>query len=69
GNAGWQRDVAVSQFKLFHLAQKRGDEAAQAKALGECFAVLDGMQQHGMHFDPQMAQVYDWLKGMSGSGA
>ncbi|MEZ5328697.1 MAG: hypothetical protein R3F19_26930 [Verrucomicrobiales bacterium] len=69
GNAGWQRDVAVSHFKLFQLAQKRGDEAAQAKARGECLAVLDGMRQRGMHFDPEMAQVYDWLKGMSGSGA
>jgi len=29
--------------------------------------VLDAMKRRGLHMDPQMAQVYEWLAGMFGA--
>jgi len=65
-NAEWQRDLAVSHFKLYELAAKQGDAARQQAELRACFTVLDAMKQRGLHFDPQMAQVYEQLHGMFG---
>ena len=65
-NAKWQRDLAVSHFKLHQLAQTKGDEAMAGAELHACYTVLHGMKQRGLHFDPQMAQVYEQLHGMFG---
>lgn len=65
-NAEWQRDLAVSHSKLYHLAKASGDEATAKAQLRSCFTVLQGMKQRGMHFDPQLAQVYEQLRGMFG---
>ena len=37
--------------------------------LRACLSVLDGMKQRGLHFDPQMAQVYEQLAGLFGQGS
>ena len=62
--AAWQRDLSVSHSKLSQFAQKKGDEAMMETSLQACFTVLDAMKQHGLHMDPQMAQVYGQLAGM-----
>ncbi len=64
GNAGWQRDLAVSRYMLAMYARQREDQAGLVEHLRECFAVLDRMKQRGLHFDPQMAQVYQQLAPM-----
>jgi tetratricopeptide (TPR) repeat protein len=66
GNAGWQRDLAVSHYKLAMFAREGQDQAGFVENLQRCFAVLDGMQRRGLHFDPQMAQVYQQLAGAFG---
>ena len=60
-NAAWQRDLAVSHYKLALFAQQSGDDAGFEAELRECFLVLDRMRQRGLHFDPQLAQVYQQL--------
>ena len=65
-NAAWQRDLAVSHYKLAGFARQSGDDAGFEAELRECFRVLDQMQQRNLHFDPQMAQVYQQLAGMFG---
>jgi hypothetical protein len=57
-NAAWQRDLAVSHFKLFQLAQKSGDEAMMQAELRACFTVLDGMKRRGLHMDPPAANLH-----------
>jgi hypothetical protein len=66
-NAEWQRDLAVSHFKLYQFAQKSGDQTMAGTELHACYAVLHGMKQRGLHFDPQMAKLYESLSGMFGS--
>ena len=65
-NAAWQRDLSVSHYKLAMFARQSGDEAGFVAELRECFLVLDGMKQRNLHFDPQLAQVYQQLAGMFG---
>ena len=48
------------------FARQSGDDTGFEAELRECFLVLDRMQQRGLHFDPQMAQVYQQLVGMFG---
>ena len=43
------------------FSRQSGDEAGFAEQLGQCFFVLDQMNQRGLHFDPQLAQVYQQL--------
>lgn len=66
-NAEWQRDLAVSHYKLAMFAQQSGDEAGCIEELRACFGVLDRMQERGMHLDPQLAQVYQQLAGKFGA--
>lgn len=66
--AEWQRDLAVSHFKLYQFAQKAGDEAMMQAELRACFLVLDGMKQRGMHLDPPSANLHGQLAGMFGAG-
>ena len=61
-NSSWQRDLAVSHFKLFQLAQKAEDQEASGKSLLSCYQILTGMKQRNMHLDPSMAQLHDQLK-------
>ena len=65
-NAEWQRDLAVSHFKLAHHSRASGDEAGFVAELRDCYLVLDGMRQRDLHFDPALAQVYQHLTGMFG---
>lgn len=65
-NAAWQRDLAVSHFKLYQFAEKKGDEALMEASLRACYGVLDGMKRRGMHLDPPMQGLYEWLAGMFG---
>ncbi len=65
-NALWQRDLVVSHYKLAGFAQQSGDDAGVETELRECFRVLDQRHQRGLHFDPQLAQVYQQLAGMFG---
>ncbi len=65
-NAAWQRDLAVSHYKLAMFARQSGDDAGYEAELRECFLVLNGMKQRSLHFDPQMAQVYQQLARMFG---
>ena len=60
-NAEWQRDLASSHQRQAFLARQSGDDTGFAAELRECFLVLNRMQQRGLHFDPQMAQVYERL--------
>ena len=60
-NAQWQRDLAVSHFKLAELANGNNDENMADAELHACYKVLHGMKQRGLHFDPQMVQVYEEL--------
>jgi tetratricopeptide (TPR) repeat protein len=66
-NAGWQRDLSVSHVKLYQFAQKKGDAAMARAELQACYTVLHGMKQRGLHFDPQMAKLYESLGGMFGA--
>ena len=65
-NAAWQRDLAVSHFKLAHYARASGDDAGFQRQLRECYHVLHQMQARNLHFDPQLAQVYQQLAGTFG---
>ena len=65
-NSEWQRDLAVSHFRLYQFAQKKGDEAMMGAELRACFEVLHAMKQRGIHFDPQITQLYEWLAPMFG---
>ncbi|MEK6259120.1 MAG: hypothetical protein AABP62_10940, partial [Planctomycetota bacterium] len=65
-NAGWQRDLAASHYKLAMFARQSGDDAGFEAELRECFGVLDQMHQRGLHFDPPLAKVYQQLAGMFG---
>ena len=65
-NAAWQRDLSVSHDKLAMFAQQGGDDAGCETELRECFRVLNHMKQRNLHFDPQMAQVFQQLAGMFG---
>lgn len=40
GNAGWQRDLSVSQEKIGYLAAKRGDRLAAGEAYGRARDIL-----------------------------
>ena len=66
GNAGWQRDLSVSHHKLAMYTRQRQDLAGFVEHSRECFAVLHRMKQRGLHFDPQMARVYQQLARMFG---
>ena len=55
------RDLAVSHFKLYQFAQKKGDAAMMQTALQACFTVLDAMKQRGLHMDPPIAQLHGQL--------
>jgi len=68
-NAGWQRDLAVSHFKLATFARQSGDEAGFMTELRACFEVLQQMKRRNLHFEPQMAQVYQQLARMFGGQA
>ena len=63
-NAEWQRDLAASHQRQAMLARQSGDHERFVTELRECFLVLDRMQQRGLHFDPQLAQVYQQLAEM-----
>ena len=65
GNAQWQRDLAVSYFKLYQIAQEaaHNDEALQHRL--RCREVLRGMKAQRMHLDPPMAGA----AGSTGGGA
>ena len=65
-NAAWQRDLAVSHFKLAHYARASGDDAGFQRQLRECYHGLHQMQARNLHFDPQLAQVYQQLAGTFG---
>lgn len=65
-HAGWQRDLAVSHFRLFQFAQEKGNEAMAATELHASYTVLHGMKQRGLHFDPPIAGVYEQLHAMFG---
>ena len=60
-NAGWQRDLAVSHYKLAMFARQNGKESESTAELRACFDVLDDMKRRNLHFDPQLAQVYQQL--------
>jgi hypothetical protein len=66
-NAGWQRDLAVSHYKLAMFARQQGNEAGLESELRMCFEVLHAMKQRNLHFDPQLAQVYQQLAAAFGS--
>lgn len=60
-NAGLQRDLSVSHYKLAVIARQFDDDATIEIEFGKCFAILEGMKQRGLHFDPHMARVYQQL--------
>ena len=66
-NAGWQRDLAVAHYKLAMFVREQGDDAGFQSELWMCFEVLRAMKQRNLHFDPQMAQVYQQLAAAFGS--
>lgn len=61
-NAVWQRDLAVSHQRMAGIAEKMGDNAGHLVGLRKCLAVLEGMQQRGMHLDPLLARVHEQLR-------
>jgi len=65
-NAEWQRGIAVSHYKLAMFARESGDDAGFQAELRECFLALHHMQQRGLQFAPQLAQIYQQLAGMFG---
>ena len=50
-----------------NFATEKGGEAMAGAELRACFAVLDAMKRRGLHFDPQTARVYEWLRGRFGA--
>jgi hypothetical protein len=62
-NADWQRDLSVSHYKLAGLAREEGDLALVREHYRSCYTVLKGMKQRGLHMDPAMAQLHEWLAG------
>ena len=68
-NAEWQRGLAVSHYEMAYHAKSNGDEEGFINELRECFLVLRRMQQSGLHFDPQMAQVYQQLNQRFGDSS
>jgi len=51
-----------------YFAQEHGDDAGFQAELRACYLVLHQMQQRSLHFDPTLAQVYQQLAGMFGTG-
>ena len=62
GNAGWQRDLAVSYYKLADFHQNAGDPAQAREHLVQCRDVLRGMRSRGMHLDPAAASLLERLE-------
>ena len=62
--AAWQRDLAVSHFKLYRFAQAKRDEAMMQAELHACFTVLDAIKRSGLHMDPPSANLHARLAPM-----
>lgn len=62
GNAGWQRDLGVSHYKLGGLSAQQGDGPQAETHFGRCVAILRGMEGRSMHLDPEAAQVVEQLE-------
>ncbi len=60
GNAGWQRDLVVSNYKLAnHLA--RAEDPAAANYWRGCHTVLRHMKARGMFLDPPLVSLLEQL--------
>ena len=66
GNADWQRDLAVSCYKMASFHGDSGN-ATEARAwFARCRDVLRGMRDRGMHLDPHSARVLEQLERQFG---
>jgi len=64
GNAGWQRGVTVSCYKLGNFCQQAGDGSEAATYWGRCRDILRSMRDRGMFLDPPAVQVLEQLERM-----
>ncbi len=64
GNAGWQRDLAVSYYKMADVAKAAGRSSEEREHLLRCREVFRSMRERGMHLDPQAAGVLEQLEAM-----
>ena len=64
GNAEWQRDLAVSHYKLAQVANEAGRQEEAVGHVLRCREVLRGMRERGMHLDPTAATVLEQLERM-----
>ena len=63
-NATWQRDLAVSHYKLAGIHRGAGNAAEERAALLRCREVLRGMRAAGMFLDPPIARLLAELEGL-----
>ena len=61
GNAGWQRDLAVSYYMLGALAEEQGREADLKRHWRAMLAIFDALDRQGLHISPADRA---WLEGI-----
>ncbi|MCE5237717.1 hypothetical protein LLH23_04415, partial [bacterium] len=66
GNAAWQRDLAVSFYKLAAFHNEANQEEQAVARFLECREMLRGMRDRGMHLDPPMVGLLEQLEGLGG---
>jgi hypothetical protein len=52
-NADWQRDLAVSHYRLGKIADRQGCEDLLRQHWGEVLTIFAAMQQRGLHVSPE----------------
>jgi hypothetical protein len=61
GNAGWQRDIYVSYYKIASTLQNMKQQNEANQYWKKCFDVLGQMKTRGMYLDRQMENLYRHL--------
>ena len=61
GNAGWQRGLVVSYYRLATMAAQQGDHAGANSSCMRCHAIMHRMRQAGMSLDPQLGKLFAQL--------
>lgn len=66
GNAEWQRDCVVANFKLAGVVNMAGEKEEEDKHLIECMEGLRGMKAKGMFLDPPLVKLLEDLEKVYG---
>lgn len=65
-NAGWQRDLVVSNLNLANIGTEMGDALSAQQHFHNCHTILQGMRDRGMYLDPPIEQLLQQLDQLFG---